>query len=298
MDCRRKKRVMNHLFCFGLGYSADVVAQRLLSKGWRVSGTARSPARADGLSARGYCGFVYDGAHAVPDVTNSLSTASHILLSIPPNADGDPAFAHFSATLANSFALSWIGYFSTVGVYGDAGGGWVDESTAAEPLSERGRRRLAAERHWLSLGERAGKSVVIFRLPGIYGPGRSALDDIRAGTARRIIKPGQVFNRIHVEDIANAVEAAIARPHVTGPVNVTDDEPGPPQDAVAYAAELLRLPPPPEVDFATAPLSEMARSFYSESKRVRNTRLKNELGVRLDFPNYRDGLKGILAAGA
>lgn len=287
---------MTHLFCFGLGYSADYLAQDLLKRGWHVTGTSTRAIGSARLQARGYDGLVFDGRTHTPEVADALQTATHVLLSIPPDADGDPALRVFEYDLAASASLSWVGYFSTVGVYGDAGGGWVDEETPALPASDRGRRRLAAETAWLNFGKRTGKDVMVFRLPGIYGPGRSTIDDLRAVEARRIIKPGQVFNRIHVEDIAAAVAAGIARPHAGRIYNVTDDEPGPPQDVVAFGAELLGLPVPPAIDFATADLSPMARSFYSESKKVSNARLKGELGVTLKYPNYRDGLRGIVKA--
>ena len=281
------------LFCFGLGYSAGYLARRLTPKGWMISGTATTAEGAARLAAQGYRAAVFDGSFANPDIASMLNDATHVLLSIPPTAGGDPALDAFEDALARSSKLNWIGYLSTVGVYGDAGGGWLDEETPANPSSERGQRRLNAENQWLAFGERTGKAVMIFRLPGIYGPGRSAIDDVKAGTARRIIKPGQVFNRIHVEDIAVTLEAAIARPHGGRIYNVTDDEPCPPQDVVAYAADLLRLPLPPPLDFATAPLSPMARSFYSESKKVGNGRIKNELGVALKFPTYREGLTAL-----
>lgn len=288
---------MKHLFCFGLGYTARVLSQRLAAHDWHISGTSTSQRGVEGITSSGYRGYLFDGRRATADVVSALNDATHIVLSVPPNSGGDPAYACFAEALADSAAPGWIGYLSTVGVYGDAGGGWVDETTPAKPSSERGQRRLLAETQWTEFGRRISRTVVIFRLPGIYGPGRSALDDVREGTARRIIKPGQVFNRIHVADIANAIEAAISKPSVTGVFNVTDDEPGPPQDVVSYAAELLGLPPPPDLDFAKADLSAMARSFYSESKRVKNTRLKNELGVQLQYPSYREGLKSILATG-
>jgi nucleoside-diphosphate-sugar epimerase len=295
-------RVM-HLFCFGLGYSSGVVAGRLARQGWRITGTSTRAEGAAQITANGYTGLVFDGTAANADVAAELKTATHVLLSIPPGADGDPAFARFSDSMRESSSITWIGYFSTVGVYGDAQGGWVDEETEAKPGSERGKRRLAAERQWLGLARDAGEHAAVFRLPGIYGPGRCALDDVLDGTARSIIKPGQVFNRIHVDDIASAVIAAIERPHTgcvyTGRVyNVTDDEPGPPQDVVNFAAELLGRPQPPSLDFATAELSPMARSFYSENKRVANARMKAELGIRLKYPNYREGLRAILRSAA
>ena len=282
---------MNHLFCFGLGYSAGVLGQRLAAQGWRISGTSTSAAGAERLTARGYAGYVFDGQHATPEVTAALHDVTHVLLSVPPGEHGDPALRVYGAELSNSPKLTWIGYFSTVGVYGDTGGGWVSEETEARPGSERGQRRLAAENAWLDLGRSAGKAVTVFRLPGIYGPGRSTIDDLRDGTARRIIKSGQVFNRIHVDDIATAVAAAIAKPAPSRIYNVVDDEPAAPQDVVAYGAKLLGLPVPPDLDFATAALSPMARSFYSESKRVSNARMKAELGVRLAYPSYREGLQ-------
>ena len=282
---------MSHLFCFGLGYSAGVLSRRLAEQGWKISGTSTSAAGAERITAHGYSGFVFDGQTAPPEVTAALRDATHVLLSIPPGAGGDPALRAYGTDLSQSPKLTWIGYFSTVGVYGDANGGWVSEETEARPASERGQRRLEAENAWLNLGHAAAKAVTVFRLPGIYGPGRSAIDDLRDGTARRIVKPGQVFNRIHVDDIATAVAAAIAAPGRTRIYNIVDDEPAAPQDVVAYGASLLGLPVPPDLDFATAALSPMARSFYSESKRVSNARMKTELGVRLAYPSYREGLQ-------
>ena len=282
-----------HLFCFGLGYSAGFLARRLTPQGWTISGTATTAEGASRLVEQGYRAAVFNGTNATAEIATLLYDATHVLLSIPPTADGDPALGAFEDALAGSPCLRWIGYLSTVGVYGDAGGDWVDEETPANPGSQRGRRRLNAENQWLAFGHRSGKTVMIFRLPGIYGPGRCAIDDVKAGTARRIIKPGQVFNRIHVEDIASTLEAAIARPHIGRIYNVTDDEPCPPQDVVAYAANLLGESLPPPLDFATAALSPMARSFYSESKKVGNARIKNELGVVLQFPTYRDGLTAL-----
>jgi nucleoside-diphosphate-sugar epimerase len=286
---------MTNLFCFGLGYSATAAAKRLAARGWRIAGTSTTAEGAARIAALGYHGAVFDGRIQSEAVARALKSATHVLLSIPPDGDGDPAYRAHAHDLAASRSLTWIGYFSTVGVYGDAGGGWVDENTPARPASERGRRRLESELAWARLGQEAGKTVTIFRLPGIYGPGRSAIEDLRSGTARRIIKPGQVFNRIHVDDIAVAVEAAALSEGTGGVYNVTDDLPAPPQDVVAYGAELLGLPCPPDLAFATAELSPMARSFYSESKRVANARIKAELGLNLQFPTYREGLAAIAA---
>lgn len=285
---------MTHLFCFGLGYSSGVLAHRLAAQGWTITGTSTSAAGAARLGAQGFRGLVFDGQNKTPEVTEALARATHILLSIPPGTDGDPALRVYGDAIAASPSVAWIGYFSTVGVYGDSGGAWVSEVTPAKPNSERGRLRLDAENAWLALGQSSGKTVMVFRLPGIYGPGRSAIDDLRDGTARRLIKPGQVFNRIHVDDIATAVACGIAKPQPGGVYNVTDDEPGPPQDVVAYGAELIGVPVPPGIDFATADLSPMARSFYSESKRVANARMKHDLGVALAYPTYREGLTAIV----
>lgn len=286
---------MNRLFCFGLGYSARLIAQRLSGDGWAISGTSTTVAGADALTRHGYEGLVFDGAHRGAKLAEALEGATHVLLSIPPDGGGDPAFVQHGADIAAARSIAWIGYFSTVGVYGDTAGGWLDEETEARPASERGQRRLRAENAWRQLGRDNAKCVNVFRLPGIYGPGRSQIEDVLAGTARRIVKPGQVFNRIHVDDIARAVIAAIAKPQQDRVYNVTDDEPGPPQDVVAYAAQLAGAPPPPELDFATAQLSPMARSFYGESKRVSNARLKAELLPRLAYPTYREGLAAIAA---
>ena len=288
---------MTHLFCYGLGYSAAYLADDLIARGWHVAGTSTRAIGSARLQARGFDGLVFDGRTHTPEVAEALQSATHILLSIPPDAGGDPALRVFGEDIASAPNIGWIGYLSTVGVYGDANGGWVDEDTPAQPLSDRGQRRLAAETAWRAFGKRTGKAVMVFRLPGIYGPGRSTLDDLRGGEARRIIKPEQVFNRIHVADIAASIAAGIAAPRADRVYNVTDDEPGPPQDVVAFGAELLGMPVPPGLDFATTELTPMARSFYSESKRVSNARLHQELGVKLKYPTYREGLRGIYDAG-
>lgn len=281
---------MTHLFCFGFGYTAAALARRL-GKGWTFSGTSRA-----GLGSQSATVEKFDGSRSEPAVTVMLQGATHLLASIPPGPDADPALLWHADDIAAAPHLRWIGYLSTIGVYGDAGGGWVDETTEPRPGSERAERRRKAEHDWLDLGRRAGKPVMIFRLPGIYGPGRSVLDDVRAGTARRVIKPGQVFNRAHVDDIAAVLAASIERPDAGRIYNISDDAPAPPQDVVAFAAELLGVPPPPAIDFADAELSAMGRSFYSESKRVANQRIKSELGVRLSYPTYREGLTAILRA--
>jgi nucleoside-diphosphate-sugar epimerase len=200
---------------------------------------------------------------------------------------------HYRDEIARLSTLAWIGYLSTVGVYGNAAGAIVDETAELHPNNERTRARVVAESGWLALGETTGRPVQVFRLAGIYGPGRSALDKLRAGTARRIVKPGQVFNRIHVEDIASVLEASIARPRAGAIYNVADDEPAPPEDVIAYGAELLGIEPPPEIPFEDADLTPMARSFYGDSRRISNARIKSELGVTLAYPNYREGLRAL-----
>ena len=288
-----RDHTMSKLFCFGLGYSARVLAARLAATGWRVSGTSRSHDGAKRIAEAGYDAFAFDGTRSVTAISEALRDATNVLLSVPPDADGDPVLRCHGDDLATSTKVSWIGYLSTVGVYGDHQGAWIDETTPANPQSERARRRLVAEDAWRALGKRTGKRVAIFRLPGIYGPGRSTLDNLRQGTARRLVKKGQVFNRIHVEDIARVLEAAMTKDGQHEIYNVTDDEPAPAQDTVAYAAELLGVTPPPEIAFEDAELSEMARSFYSENKRIRNKRIKSDLGVTLAYPTYREGLAAI-----
>ena len=286
---------MTRLFCFGLGYSAQALGRDLIEQGWRVSGTTRSREAASKLKQSGFDALAFDGLQPGNGVGDALRSATHALISIPPLAYGDPALALYARELEASPSLQWIGYLSTIGVYGDHGGAWIDEETPPAPVHERSRWRLAAEDAWLEFGARSGKRVRIFRLPGIYGPGRSAIDRLREGTAQRIVKPGQVFNRIHVADIAGALSAAIGGSGARDIYNVTDDEPAPPQDVITYAARLLRIPPPPEIAFEQARLTDMAKSFYTENKRVRNLRMRRELGVELKFPSYREGLRAILA---
>lgn len=292
------------LFVFGLGYAALVFARRLKAKGWRIAGTCRGEAARAGLAAEGIAAFLFDGVTPLPDATAALAGTTHLLHSVPPDpADGreggDPVLRHHAADIAAIEGLRWAAYLSTTGVYGDRGGDWVDERSGLHPTGPRGRARVAAERAWLDL-QRLGVPVHVFRLAGIYGPGRSALDTVRAGNARRIVKPGQVFSRIHVDDIAATLEASIGRPNPGAVYNVCDDDPAPPQDVIAFACALLGREAPPEMPYAAAAagMSDMARSFYADNKRVRNLRLKTELEVRLAYPDYRAGLKALLAAGA
>lgn len=288
---------MHHsVFCFGLGYSALELGRKLDRLGFTLCGTARSEASLAGLAAQGLRAQRFDRQHPLDWAASGIAGASHLLISVPPDEIGDPVLDLHQDAIAKLKKLSWIGYLSTTGVYGDRGGDWVDEKTPPAPTSDRGARRHRAEQGWLALGQRAGIGVQIFRLPGIYGPGRSVFDQLRAGTAKRIAKPGQVFSRIHVEDIAATLAASIARPRAGGIYNVADDLPAAPAEVVEYAARLLQMPPPPLQTFEEAELSEMARSFYSESKRVSNRLIKEELGVRLRYPTYREGLAAILQA--
>jgi len=285
---------VSRLFCFGLGYSAETLARRLATKGWSIAGTARDLGNIDRLRGQRYevCRFAGEPGNA--ELAAALAGTTHLLLSIPPGTDGDPVLRHYRDPVASLSKLDWIGYLSTVGVYGNHAGAVVDETTMPRPNNQRTKARVVAESDWLAFGGEIGRPTQIFRLAGIYGPGRSALDKLKAGTARRIIKPGQVFNRIHVEDIASVLEASITRPRAGAIYNVADDEPAPPEEVIDYGAELLGMGPPPEVSFGEAELSPMARSFYGDSRRISNALIKSELGVRLAYPTYRDGLKALV----
>lgn len=280
------------LFVFGLGYSADAFVRRVSSRCETITATTRSAEKAARLAERGIAPVLFDGTAPGNEVRAALADATHVLVSIAPGEAGDPVLAHHADDLAAA-RPEWIGYLSTVGVYGNHDGGWVDEETPCRPVSRRSRQRVEAEEAWLAFAAKHGISVQIFRLSGIYGPGRNAFVNFEKGTARRLIKPGQVFNRIHVEDIAGALEAAIDTAPATRIFNVTDDEPAPPQDVIAHAAELLGVAPPPEQDFETAELSPMARSFYGENKRVSNDRVKRELGYTFRYPDYRTALAAL-----
>jgi nucleoside-diphosphate-sugar epimerase len=282
---------MNKLVCFGLGYSAQVLARRLADKGWQVFGTTRSEEHVRKLREEGFEAALFSGEAASVEASDALASATHVLVSIAPGAGGDVVLAHHAQDLAAAPALQWIGYLSTVGVYGDHGGAWVDEETSLNPKSERSQMRVAAEKAWIEFGEKSGKGVQLFRLAGIYGPGRGPLENVRQGKGRRIVKKAQVFNRIHVEDIANVLEASIAAPRAGAIYNVSDDEPAPPQDVVTYVAGLLGVDLPREVAFEDTDLFPMGRSFYSENKRVSNARIREELGVKLAYPTYREGMR-------
>ena len=272
------------LFVFGLGYSAGAFARAVAPQVDWVGGTVRS---ADTVTP-GVVTMCWAGTAPTADVTEALSGATHLLVSVPPG-DADPVLAHFSEAIRAAPRLEWIGYLSTVGVYGDYGGAWVSEKTTPHPKSARSLQRLAAEKAWGELAAARGVPLAIFRLAGIYGPGRNALVNLAERRAHRIVKPGQVFNRIHVDDIVAVLRAAVTT-NTAGIFNVTDDEPAPPQDVVACAAALMGVEPPPEIAFDEADLSPMARSFYGDNKRVANALIKRELGVALHYPTWREGL--------
>lgn len=283
---------MNHLLCFGLGFTARVLAARLAGRGWTISATSRTEAGGSDIVALGYRPIAFAGDAPLPPA--ALDGVTHVVVSIPPGEHGDPVLRHcHDQLIAHARQLQWIGYLSTTGVYGDHGGGWVSEDTPLTPGTVRGEKRKAAEAAWLELWRGHGLPVHIFRLAGIYGPGRNQLLSVLDGTARRIIKPDQVFSRIHVADIATVLVASIARPHPGRAYNVCDDEACPPQDVIEYAAKLLGRPVPPAIGFDQADLSPMARSFYADSKRVANARIKQELGVTLAYPTYREGLAAL-----
>jgi len=277
------------LVSFGHGYSARALARRLLARGWRVIGTTRSAEKAESLRAEGVLPMLWPPE----DPGALLAPGAHVLISAGPGSDGDPTLAACGQAIRAAAArLAWVGYLSTTGVYGDRAGGRVDEGSECRPATDRGRARLAAERAWRAIPD---LPLHVFRLAGIYGPGRGPFAKLRNGTARRIVKRGQVFSRIHVDDIASVLEASIAHPRPGAIYNVCDDEPAPPQDTIAFAAELLGLPAPPEVSIDEAEMSPMARSFYAESKTVSNRLIREELGVALRHPTYREGLRALLA---
>lgn len=285
----------NVMFVFGLGFSARALSELLLAEGWTVRGTTRSSEKALWLSEMGIEAHLFDAGQPLADLS-VLDGVTHLLASVPPGPDGDPVLIHHGPDLAvRAGEIRWAGYLSTTGVYGDRGGEWVDENAALDPATERGARRVAAEAAWCRLWREHGLPVHLFRLAGIYGPGRNALETVRQGKARRVVKPGQVFSRTHVRDIAAVLAASMAQPNPGAAYNVCDDDPAPPQDVIAHACALLGVTPPPEIPFEEAELSEMARSFYAESKRVSNARIKDELGVELAYPDYRAGLAALLA---
>ena len=287
---------MTRLFSFGYGFSAATLAGRLAHQGWDAAGTSRSRMTPSPPLSEAH---VFSRSHPLGDPAAAFEGVTALLASVPPDGDGDPvvdAHARDIAALNARGGLAWVGYLSTTGVYGTRDGGWVDENSRLAPTGERGQRRADAEAAWLDLWREHGMPVHVFRLAGIYGPGRNAIQSLRDGKARRIDKPGQVFSRIHVDDIAAVLAASIARPNPGAIYNVCDDSPAPPAEVIEYAADLIGLEPPPLISFEDADLSPMGRSFYADNKRVRNDRIKQELGVILKYPDYKTGLQAILEA--
>ncbi len=288
------------LLCLGLGYTARALAARWRARGESVTGTAQDIVAAD--ETGGIARILFGAATSLSEVECAVASATHVLVSIPPDdahaAAGDVVLARLGPAIASAHQIVWLGYLSTTGVYGDRAGAWVDETSERRPGNPRSRRRAAAEDAWLALWRDRGVPVHLFRLAGIYGPGRSAIDQLRAGTAKRIDKPGQIFSRIHVEDIASVLEASIARPRPGAIYNVADDAPAPAPAVVAHAAQLLGIAAPPLEPYDPQRLSPMTQEFYAETRRVRNDRIKQELGVTLRYPDYEAGLAAILSASA
>jgi nucleoside-diphosphate-sugar epimerase len=280
------------VFFFGMGYSSLATARSIhdiIDSDVPIAGTTRTEEGIERLAESPYRLHLFDGIAPGTTLVPDLHRATHVVLSIPPNDSGDPALNLHRRDLDAAPSLEWLCYFSTVGVYGDFGGGWVDESAPTRPLNKRSQQRVEVEQLWRDYAAERGVPLLILRLAGIYGPGRSSFDKLREGTARRIVKPGQVFNRIHVEDIGRITTLAAQR-KLAGTFNLSDDEPAPPQDLVEYAARLMGEPVPPPIGFEDAQMTEMARSFYSDNKRVSNAAIKAALGTTLAYPNYRAGL--------
>lgn len=280
-------------FCFGLGYSAHALAEALAQDGWKISGAVRSEEKAASLSEKGWRVSALDSPGSDTEIVEALSTASYLLSSAPPVEGRDPILERFKPTLRMSGRFDWIGYLSTTGVYGDRDGGWVDEESDLLPTGPRGEARVACEAAWTALAADLDAPVFHFRLAGIYGPGRNALETVRRGRARRIDKPGQVFSRIHLDDIVTILSAALNHPEHPGAYNCCDDNPAPPEEVIAYACTLLGVETPPLVPFDQADLTPMAKSFYRDNKRVDNTKIKEKLGVTLKWPSYQRALKAI-----
>jgi nucleoside-diphosphate-sugar epimerase len=283
------------LFCFGIGYSAQALIDRLQDRGWQVAGTVRSADKAADLRARGVEVHLFDRGRPLDDPETALAGTTHLLSSVPPDSDGDAVVdAHGDTLRRLAGQFQWAAYLSTTGVYGDRDGGWVDETDPLRPTSERSRRRVAAETAWRELAADSGLPLHVFRLAGIYGPGRSPLETVRQGKAKRIDKPGQVFSRIHVTDIVNVLDASIARPNPGAIYNVCDDAPAAPKDVTEFACELLGVEPPPLVPIEESGMSEMGWTFWKDNKRVDNTRMHRELVADLSYPDYRTGLRALV----
>ena len=286
---------MKKLFCFGYGYVAEYLAKALKAEDrtWQICGTTTSIEKLNMMREEGIKSYLFSNDAPLGDPLYMLDGVTHILISVPPNRFGDPVFQAHARDILQIPSVEWIGYLSSISVYGDHGGEWVDETTEIRPGAERGSKRARAEIQWLKTRRIAGIPINIFRLSGIYGPHRSALDTVRAGHPRRILKEGHVFNRIHVDDIVQVLIASMAQPSPGDIYNLSDDEPVPSHELIAYACELMGKTPPPLMSLEEADLSPMGRSFYKENKRVRNDKIKDKLGVTLKYPNYKVGLEAI-----
>lgn len=288
----RQKR----LFCFGYGYTCEYLGRELMARGWRVAGTTRDPEKLYRMKAEGIEGYLFDEDVPLGDPIGILRGTTHLLLSIPPEDAGDPAFLTHGDDIAETTGIEWAGYLSTTGVYGNRDGGWVNEESELRPETRRGLRRVRSEEQWLSLFREHGLPVHIFRLAGIYGPGRSALDSVRAGNARRIDKPGHAFSRVHIKDIVQVLLASMDKPHPGRVYNVADDRAAPSHEVIARSCELLGLKPLPLLPYVEADLAPITLSFYSDNKRINNDRIKTELGVTLEYPDFIKGLDACLEA--
>ncbi len=287
--------VSKNLFCFGYGYSCDHLGYALNKLGgWKLAGTTRDNDKRRQMKEHGIRSFLFDFDQPLEDPLLFLRDTTHLLISTPPDDEGDPAFRLHADDILQLKSLQWVGYLSSTAVYGDRDGAWVDENSERRPSSKRGSRRLKAEEQWLSLFREHGLPVHIFRLAGIYGPGRSALDSVRAGVARRINKPGHAFSRIHVEDIVQVLLASMNKPNQGQAYNLADDRAAPSYEVIEEACNLLGLTPPPLIPYDEADLAPITRSFYADNKRIKNERIKAELDVALHYPTFKEGLKGCL----
>jgi len=288
--------VKKQMFCFGYGYSCDWLGHELQAKGWAMAGTTRDNDKRREMKKHGVRAFLFDYDQPLEDPLLFLRGTTHLLISTPPDDEGDPTFRMHAEDILRLETLEWVGYLSSTAVYGDRDGGWVDETSERRPNSKRGSRRMKAEEQWLSLQRDYDLPVHVFRLAGIYGPGRSALDSVRAGVARRINKPGHAFSRIHVEDIVQTIMASMEKPNPGQAYNLADDRAAPSHEVIEYACEILGLTAPPLIPYDEADLAPITRSFYSDNKRLKNDKIKNDLGVALKYPTFKEGLDGCLAA--
>ena len=285
------------LFCFGYGYSCDWLGHALqMQNGWALAGTTRDNEKRRHMKEHGIRAFLFDYDQPLEDPLLFLRGTTHLLISTPPDDECDPTFRMHAEDILRLESLQWVGYLSSTAVYGDREGGWVAEDSELRPNSKRGSRRMRAEEQWLSLRRDFDLPVHIFRLAGIYGPGRSAIDSVRAGVARRINKPGHAFSRIHVEDIVQTIIASMEKPHPGQSYNLADDRAAPSHEVIEYACKLLGLTPPPLIPYDEADLAPITRSFYADNKRIKNERIKTELGVQLKYPTFEEGLRGCLEA--